>query len=71
MEYAVFNNDETTLSLFPYNLFGGESCSVGTDQLCVGFRYTNTEMFPLFGFNKLSINFTSSLLSSSIVNLMF
>ena len=37
----------------------------------VGFLYSNTWIFPLFRFNKVSRNASSALLSSSIVNLMF
>ena len=42
---------------------------VGAWSVRVGFLYTNTEIFPLFHFDKVSINASSPLLSSFIVNL--
>ena len=39
--------------------------------VCVGFLCTSKEIFPFFHFNKVSTNTSFSLLSTSIVKLMF
>ena len=41
---------------FSYNLFGGESCSVGFGQVGLDFLYTSTEIFLLFRLKKMSKN---------------
>ena len=69
MENALLNKEETPL--FPYSLFNVWDLQYRYCSVCVGFLYTNTEIFPLFGFNKVSRNTTSPLPSSSKVNLMF
>ena len=68
MEYAVLNKEETTLSL---QLVWWWELQCRYWSVCVGFLYANTEIPPLFLFNKVSRNASSPLLYSSIVNLIF
>ena len=60
-----------SLSIKKINLGASFYCSVGIGQVSVGFLYTNTEIFTLLRFNKLSRNASSPLLSSYIVTLCF
>ena len=66
MRYAVLTKQEATLSLqlvWLWELW----CRYWS--VCVGFLYTNTEISPLFRFNKVSRNTSSKLLTSSIVKI--
>ena len=60
---AVGERDEVNIS--------GWGWYPGGHYVCAGFLYTNTEIFPLFHFKKVSRNASFPLLSSFIVNLIF
>ena len=68
MEYALLNKDGTTFFL-QLVWWWERYCRYWS--VCVGFLYTNTEIFSLFCFNKLSRNTSFPLLSFFIVNLIF
>ena len=68
MELAILNKEEATLFL---QLVWGWELECRYWSVCVGFLYTNTEISPLFCFNKVSRNASSPLLSYAIVKLIF
>ena len=68
MEYALLNKEERKLSL---QLVWWLELQCSYWSVRVAFVYTNTEIFLLTRFNKVSRNASSPLLSSSIVNLIF